>query len=160
MIENRIQRKRYGTFAEIEQAFHNRVHHLVLCNCATMDTKQRPRSRILHPIWEGATGWVTTQKRSPKIKHLAANPSVSLAYIGEPFKPVYVECEAVWVDDLATRKRIWELLRSTPEPLGFDPAITWGDIEDANNGLLRLTPWRIELNDFTTEPSVIELWRA
>ena len=48
---------------------------------------------------------MTTQKQSLKIKHLAANPFVSLAYIAEPFKPVYVECEAVWEGDLAMRRQ-------------------------------------------------------
>ena len=151
---------RYDSFAEIEADFIDRVHSLVLCNCATVDTRGRPRSRILHPIWEGATGWVTTQKNTLKLKHLAQNPFVSLAYLGEPFKPVYVECQAAWVDDLATRQRIWQWLRNTPEPLGFDPALTWGDVEGPNNGLLRLSPWRIELNDYAAEPAQTQIWRA
>ena len=160
MAENGINKIEFSTFAEIEADFIARVHHLVLCNCATIDTRQRPRSRILHPIWEGKTGWVTTQKRSLKIKHLAANSYASLAYLAEPFKPVYVECQAVWDGDLEHRQRIWALLRRTPEPLGFDPAITWGDVADPNNGLLRLTPWRIELNDYTAPPPQIQVWRA
>ncbi|MBV7335634.1 pyridoxamine 5'-phosphate oxidase family protein [Chloroflexi bacterium TSY] len=147
------------SFSEIEAEFIKRAHHLVLCNCATVDTRNRPRSRILHPIWEGRTGWVTTRGDSLKIKHLAANPFVSLAYIKEPFKPLYVECRAVWNDDLEMRKRIWEKFRNTPEPLGFDPGLTWGDVTDPYNGLLQLTAWRIEINDYTLEPSQIKVWR-
>ena len=113
-----------STFAEIEEEFIQRVHTVVWCSAATIDRRNRPRSRVLHPIWEGATGWITTRRNSPKIKHLAANPHMSLAYIADPFKPVYVECRAVWNDDLATRQRIWDLLKNTPEPLGFDPALT------------------------------------
>ena len=145
--------------AEIEQEFHARVREVVWCNCATIDAHGRPRSRVLHPIWEGLTGWVTTRRSTPKIKQIAASPFVSLAYIQDPFRPVYVECRAVWVDDLPTRERIWELCRNTPEPAGFDPAAVWGDIMDSENGLLRLTPWRIELNDFSGPPRTT-LWRA
>ena len=148
-----------STFAEIEEEFILRVHTVVWCSAATIDRRNRPRSRVLHPIWEGATGWITTRRRSPKIKHLAANPHMSLAYIADPFKPVYVECRAVWNDDLATRQRIWDLLKNTPEPLGFDPALTWGDVEDPENGVLRLTPWRIELNDFSGPPTT-KIWHA
>lgn len=151
---------RYDAFSEIETNFIGRVHSLVLCNCATVDTRGRPRSRILHPIWEGATGWVTTQKNTLKLKHLERNPFVSLAYIGEPFKPVYVECQAGWVEELSERQRIWTLLRNTPGPLGFDPTETWGDVADPINGLLRLTPWRIELNDYTTDPPQTHIWKA
>ena len=140
------------TFAEIEPEFIERVHAVVWCNGATVDTRGRPRTRVLHPIWEGTTGWVTTRRSSPKVKHLAANPFLSLAYIADPFKPIYVECRALWDGDFATRQRIWDLLRRTPPPLGFDPALTWGDIEDPENGLLRLTPWRSELNDFWPPP--------
>lgn len=75
-------------FAEIEQEFVTRVHAAVWCNCATIDTRGRPRSRIVHPVWEGATGWITTRRSSPKVKHIAVNTFVSLAYIADPFKPI------------------------------------------------------------------------
>lgn len=148
-----------STFAEVEPEFLRRVRTVVWCNCATVDARGRPRSRVLHPIWEGATGWVTTRRDTPKIKQIAAYPYVSLAYIHDPFKPVYVECRAAWDEDLATRRRIWDLCRNTPEPVGFDPAAVWGDISDPDNGLLRLTPWRIELNDFSGPPRTV-VWRA
>jgi hypothetical protein len=95
-----------GTFAEIEPEFIQRVHSVVWCNGATVDTRGRPRTRVLHPIWEGATGWITTRRSSPKVKHLAARPFLSLAYIKDPFKPIYVECYAAWDGDLAARRRI------------------------------------------------------
>lgn len=149
------------TFAEIEQEFVQRAHEAVWCNAATIDARGRPRSRVLHPIWEGDTGWVTTRRSSPKIKQIAANPFVSLAYIADPFRPLYVECQALWVGDLAARQRIWDLLRSMPEPPGFDPALTWGAIEDPENGLLQLTPWRVELNDFSGRdgPPWTKVWQ-
>lgn len=90
-------------FAEMEAEFIQRVHRMVWCSAATIDAKQRPRSRILHPIWEGATGWIGTHRNSFKARHLARNPHMSLAYIAELMTPVYVECTAEWVDDLAQK---------------------------------------------------------
>lgn len=115
---------------------------------------------MLHPVWEAQIGWVTTRHGTPKLRHLAANPHLSLAYVGDPFRPVYVECRAAWDGDLATRERIWALCRNLPEAKGgFDPSLTWGAIENAENGLLRLVPWRIELNNFRGPPQTL-IWEA
>lgn len=144
-------------FAEIEAAFLARVQAVVWCSAATVDRHGRPRTRIVHPVWEGAVGWVTTRRRSPKVGQLAANPALSLAYIGEPFQPFYVECEAMLIDDVATKQRIWALCKAIPEPLGFDPALVWGAADDPANVLLRLTPRRIELNRFSESSETI-IW--
>jgi general stress protein 26 len=149
-----------ASFSEIEEEFVRLAHAAVLCNGATVDSRNRPRSRVLHPWWEGATGWVTTRHSSPKVKHIAANPHVSLAYIVDPFRPIYVECTAEWIGHLDERQRIWEALRNMPAPFGFDPAETWGDIADPENGLLKLTPWRIELNDYVARPPVTKAWKT
>lgn len=152
--------QRIERFADIEQEFIERAHAQVWCNGATVDAKQRPRSRILHPVWEGQIGWLTTQRGSPKVRHLAVNPHLSLAYTAEPFKPIYVECRAVWDDDPATREHVWALLKRLPEPIGFDPAAAWAHIDEAEVGVLQLMPWRIELNDFATPPPRTLVWRA
>jgi general stress protein 26 len=81
-------------FAEIEEEFLELVRAMVYCSAATIDLHQRPRSRVLHPIWEDTTGWVTTGPRTAKAAQLAANPFMSLAFIADPPKPVYVECRA------------------------------------------------------------------
>src|SRR5438270_6051319 len=67
-----------ATFAEIADEFLERVNKAVWCNVATIDTKGRPRSRILHPIWQGEVGWITTRRGSPKERHLQEHPFVSL----------------------------------------------------------------------------------
>jgi len=122
-----------------------RVHRMVWCNVATIDTLNRPRSRILHPLWEAATGWITTRRNLHKAKHLAHNPYVSLAYIADLAKPVYVDCKTEWIDDLDQKQRIWQLCKETPPPVGFDPAPIYESSDHPNFGLLKLTPWRIEL---------------
>ena len=136
-----------STFAQIEQEFMERVSAIVWCNAATVDAEQRPRSRVIHPIWEGVTGWFTTEPCSTKVKQLTANPFVSLAYIAEPARPLYIECRAVWQNDPATRQRIWDLYKSIPEPLGFNLAISWGHVDNPAYGIMRLDPWRIEMYD-------------
>lgn len=148
-------------FSEIEDEFIARVHSAVWCSVATVDSKGRPRSRILHPIWEGSTGWIGTFRHSHKSKHLENNPYVSLAYIKDVMRPVYADCVATWVDDLAQKKRIWNLFLNTPEPLGYDPAPIFGSPDDENFGLLKLTPWRIALVQFPAESHYLgeRIWR-
>lgn len=149
----------YVSFAEMEAEFIERVHTIVWCNCATIDTQQRPRSRVLHPIWEGSTGWVATTRDSPKAKHLENNAFISLAYVQDPFKPVYAECRAEWVDEMEAKQRFWHLCKSTPEPLGYDPGMIWEGVESPAYGLLRLIPWRIELYDLLNQQNR-KIWRA
>lgn len=156
-----MQRQQVEQFDAIAAAFQARVLEVIWCSAASVDGRGRPRSRVLHPVWEGATGWVTTRRGTPKLRQLAANPHLSLAYVSDPFRPVYVECRAVWDDDLAARERVWALCRALPEEQGgFEPAEVWGAIEDPDNGLLRLTPWRIELNDFRARPPQTIVWQA
>jgi uncharacterized pyridoxamine 5'-phosphate oxidase family protein len=149
-------------FTEIEAEFIQRVHTIVWCNAATIDRHQRPRSRILHPIWEGSTGWVCTNRNSHKSKHLTHNPYISLAYINDPFKPVYADCLTEWVEDLETKQRIWDLFKHTPEPLGFDPAHDFISPDHEKFGLLRLIPWRIAVVTFPAESHYAgeRIWRS
>jgi hypothetical protein len=98
-------------FAEIQSEFMERIQNAIYCSMATVDFKGRPRSRIMHPIWDGPIGWVISRRGSHK---------------------------------------------ATPPPLGFDPQPHYGTIHHPYFGLLRLTPWRIELGDLQSEPII---WR-
>ncbi|MCI0856629.1 MAG: pyridoxamine 5'-phosphate oxidase family protein [Chloroflexi bacterium] len=114
-----------ASFAEIEEEFTARVSRIVWCTVATVDTQGRPRTRILHPIWEGSTGWIATGRHSLKEKHLAANPYLSVSYWDQEHQQVYVDAKAEWQDDQAEKLRIWNLYKDTPAPYGYDPAIIW-----------------------------------
>ena len=109
-------------FSEIEDEFIRRVHTMIWCNVATVDRLQRPRSRILHPIWEGGTGWIATHLNSYKRTHLIHNPYVSLGYITDIHKPVYVDCTAAWVKEPRSKSAYLGFVQNSP-PLGYDPAI-------------------------------------
>lgn len=143
-------------FEDIQTEFMHRAQKAVYCNVATVDRKGRPRSRVMHVIWEGPIGWVITWPESHKAKHLANNPYVSLAYVTEPKKPIYVEGVAAWVQEVVEQQRIWDLHKAIPPPLGFDPTPHYGTIKHQYFGLLRFTPWRIEIAELGSESLI---WR-
>jgi general stress protein 26 len=145
-----------STFEAIRTEFQERVANDVYCSMATIDRSDRPRSRIVHPIWDGPIGWVISWPDSHKAKHLKHNPHVSLAYIRDKDRPVYVDCTARWVADPNEKQRVWELIKATPPPVGFDPEQFFDGIEDPYFGLLQLTPWRVELYTLGGETTI---WR-
>lgn len=110
------------SFNDIAQEFEQRVGRIVTCTVTTVDTKGRPRARILHPLWEGSTAWIVTDRQSFKAKHIAKNPYVSLSYWDPQQEQVYAECKASWEEDPAEKDRVWNLFKNTPPPRGYDPA--------------------------------------
>ncbi len=60
---------------------------------------------------------------------------------------VYMECVASWADDEAGRRDVWELFRSTPPPLGWDPSPFYGPEEWRSPIFqpLRLDAWRVQV---------------
>jgi general stress protein 26 len=134
-----------GAFADVAEKFREITERIVWCTVATVDRQGRPRSRILHPVWEDSVGWIATGRHSHKAKHLAKNPFVSLTYWDPQHEQSIVECRTAWADDLPTRNRIWELLKSRPEPVGYDPKLFWSAPDDPSFGVLKLLPWRLEV---------------
>ena len=135
-----------SSFAQIEEEFMRRVQRTVWCTVATVDSRGRPRTRILHPVWEGTTGWIGSDPNSPKAKQIAANPYVSLSYWDQNHEQVYVDARAEWIDGRAEQERIWNLFKSLPQPYGYDMGMIWqGGLDDPGFGVLKVTPWRIEM---------------
>jgi general stress protein 26 len=143
-------------FSQIQAELLRRISQGVYCTMATVYRQGRPRSRIVHPVWEGSTAWVISRRASPKVAHLVQNPHASLAYIQDKDQPVYADCTTVLVDDLVEKHRFWDYLQSVPPPMGFDPGLFFSGITDPNFGLIRLTPWRVELYTLGSEPLI---WR-
>jgi hypothetical protein len=139
----------------VQKEFIERAHTIVWCSVATVGPDNRPRSRILHPIWELSddelTGWVVTRATPVKVRHLAHSPYVSCSYWEPGHELAVADCAAEWVTDTATRQRVWELYRDAPPPLGYD---FWSVFPDGPSGeapsLLRLTPYRLRLADVET----------
>ena len=145
------------SFAELQSEFEARINKMVWCNVATVNKHGRPRSRILHPIWDGPVGWITTRPTSYKAADLAHNPYVSLAYVSDIAKPVYVDCRAKWIDDLVVKQHVWDLVKNAPAPMGFDPEPIYKSVGDPIFGVLKLTPWRLEVYCFPADNLV---WHA
>jgi general stress protein 26 len=135
----------HASFADIEPEFIARAHRMVWCDMATVGRDGRPRTRIVHPVWEGETAWVTSFRVGPKAEDIGYSPYVSFAYVSDPVKPAYAECVASWVDDPDERIKIWERIAAIPEPLGYDTETMFGSYDVPNLTMLRLVPWKIRL---------------
>jgi hypothetical protein len=136
---------------EVAPAFVAMAHEIVWCNVATVDAEGRPRSRVLHPIWEYAdgelTGWVGTGPTPTKRAHISASPYVSCNYWSPSQDTCVAECHAEWAFEDATCERIWSMYTSTPPPLGYDPAIIpgWENAHSESFAVLKMTPWRLRV---------------
>lgn len=138
--------------AEVAPAFVEMAHRIVWASVATVDSAGRPRTRVLHPIWqwdgERLVGWVATSPTPAKRAHLAASPFASLSYWTPTHDTCAAECRAAWALDDATRTMVWNLFASGPAPVGYDPAIVpaWrGGPTSEPFAALRLEPWRLRV---------------
>jgi hypothetical protein len=86
-----------------------------------------------------------------KSRHLAYSPYVSCSYWEPGHDVAIADCHAQWIEDVATRRRVWELYREAPAPLGYD---FWSVFPEGPAGespsLLRLTPYRLRMFDVDT----------
>jgi hypothetical protein len=138
--------------AAVAPAFVEMAHRIVWATVATVDPHGRPRGRILHPFWrwDGTTleGWIATGPTPTKRADLDNSPYVSVTYWAPNHDTCTAECEATWAFDDATRQFVWELFKTGPEPVGYDPAIVpgWrdGPLSPAF-AALRLLPWRLRV---------------
>jgi general stress protein 26 len=137
---------------QIAPAFRDMAHQIVWASVATVDEDGRPRSRILHPIWEwdgtDLVGWIATAPTPVKRAHLHAHPEVSVSYWTTNHDTCAAECTAQWYVDDETRKSVWDKFANGPEPVGYDPAIipTWRDGPTSEGfAALRLAPYRLRV---------------
>ena len=92
--------------------------------------------------------------------HLGRNPHVSLAYIGEITRPVYVDARAEVIEDGDGKARFCDLARCLLPPNGYDPAEVFAGPDDPRFAVLRLVPSRIDLVEFPAPPGKVIVWRA
>jgi hypothetical protein len=136
---------------EVAPAFIEMAHRIVWCSVATVDRANRPRVRVLHPIWtwrDGSiTGWIATSPTPVKRAHLDHSPFVACNYWSPSHDTCLAECDAEWMFDDDTRTMAWELFVNGPEPVGYDPSIVpgWDAPTSEAFAVLRLTPWRLRV---------------
>lgn len=135
----------------VAPAFVDMAHRIVWCVAATTAADGRPRTRVLHPIWQwdGAdlVGWIATSPLSPKAADLAAHPTMSLTYWSSDQDTCTADCRATWEDGAEARAAGWARFAEGPAPVGYDPAIVpgWDDPTSPGFGVLRLDPDRLRV---------------
>ncbi|MGN9844568.1 pyridoxamine 5'-phosphate oxidase family protein [Nonomuraea sp. H19] len=138
------------SFAEIESEFNAFVGATVYATMVTIDAKNRPRTRVLIPVWETVDGqprgWLATYKTPVKAAHLAGNPHTSFSYWKPGNNSVAIEAVATWTEELDVKRHVWDLYRATsPRGAGYDLGNFWRSPADHKLHVLRLDPWRIQV---------------
>lgn len=140
-----------NSLAETAPAFVAMAHGIVWCSVATIDEQHRPRSRVLHPLWQWdalqLTGWIATGPTPTKRAHLQVSPFVSLNYWSPAQDTCIAECRATWAFDDATRIKVWDAFKQAPAPVGYDPSIIpgWTGPTADSFAALKLEPWRLRV---------------
>lgn len=140
-------------FAAIAPAFVEMAHRIVWCTGATVDVNGRPRSRVLHPIWnwdgEQLTGWIATSPSSPKADDLRSTPLISLTYWTASQDTCTADCDIAWELSPEERAAGWARFADTPPPIGYDPALIpgWDSPDAPAFGVLRVEPYRLRVMD-------------
>jgi hypothetical protein len=140
------------SFAQLKDQFDAYIGDIVYATMTTVDTKGRPRARILIPVWEVVdgkpVGWLATYRSPVKEAHLANNPHTTFSYWTPRQNAASVDTVAEWVaqGDLKTRQHVWDLYRRTsPKGAGYDLGQFWNGIHDPKLHILRLDPWRVQV---------------
>ena len=137
--------------AKTAPAFVEMAHQIVWASVATVDKNGRPRSRVLHPIWQWdgqqLVGWIATGPTAVKRAHLAHSPHMSINYWTATQDTCVAECKASWAFDDETRTMFWNLFLNAPEPVGYDPKIipAWTSPTVDAFAAVRLEPWRLRV---------------
>jgi hypothetical protein len=140
-----------NTLSEIAPAFIEMAHRIVWATAVTVDSQGRPRSRILHPIWqwdgERLTGWIATSPTAIKQAHLTTRPHMSINYWQASHDTCVAECRASLLQDDANRKMVWDLFLNGPKPVGYNPTIVaaWTSPTAAAFAVIKLNPWRLRV---------------
>jgi hypothetical protein len=136
---------------DVAPAFVEMAHRIVWCSAATVDSQGRPRSRVLHPIWEfdgtSLVGWIATSPTPLKRAHLKHSAFISCNYWAPDHDTCTAECAVEWRLDNDTRVMVWDKFKDAPPPIGFDPVVIprWPSPTDDQFAVLRLDPWHLRV---------------
>lgn len=136
------------TLSTVSTAARLIVDDVVYATMATAGASGRPRTRVLHPVWnwdQPVTGLVTSRPTRVKVAHLRSNPWVSLAYWSPAHNAAYLDGEARWVEP-DRLEETWDRIAATPGPTGFDPLTIWPDGPTSPDfGVVEISPHRIRV---------------
>lgn len=143
-------------FDAIAAEFHRRVAKTIWCTLATVDPRGRARARIVHPVWDGPTGWFGARAGTPKLAHITQHPDVALLYWDPDHEQVTIDARATIESGPEACREAWAAFQAPPPPYGYDPAPIWpGGPESDDFIAIRLVARRVEL--FGAPPVV---WKA
>jgi hypothetical protein len=153
---------------DIAPTFIEMAHRIVWCTGATVDEHGRPRTRVLHPMWEfhgdRLRGWILTSPNSVKARHLSTTPELSLTYWHPSQDTCTADCETAWESSPEERAAGWERFAEGPPPVAYDPSIIpqWPSPEAPEFGVLRVEPHRLRVMPgtvMTTGTGAVLTWR-
>ncbi|MGW6598194.1 pyridoxamine 5'-phosphate oxidase family protein [Streptomyces sp. NPDC055036] len=142
---------RASAFAEIQDTFFSYVRSITYATMITVDRENRPRARVLLPVWEVVdghpVGWLAVYKTPVKTAHLAGNPHTTYAYWSPRQNAAFVDSVSTWAEDEESRRHAWDVyVEGGPPGVGYDPVRYWrGGPEDPEYHVIRIDPWRIQL---------------
>lgn len=154
---------RVNDFSELEAEFNAYVGAINYATMVTVDAKNRPRTRVLIPVWENVDGlllgWLATYRTPVKAAHLAANPHTNFSYWAPGNNSVAIDTAARWDNAPSTKEHVWDLYRRTsPRGAGYHLGNFWKAPTDPQLHVLRLAPWRVQVIRGTDLRS--RIWRA
>ncbi|MER5783880.1 pyridoxamine 5'-phosphate oxidase family protein [Streptomyces mobaraensis] len=155
---------RAASFDDIRDTFLAYVREIRYATMVTVDRRNRPRARVLLPVWEivdgRPVGWLAAYRTPVKTAHLARNPHTTYAYWSPRQNAAFVDSVSTWADDDGSRRHAWDLyVRGGPPGVGYDPVHYWrGGPDDPRYHVIRIDPWRIQVVRGTDLRSTI--WRA
>lgn len=139
-----------STFDDIRGEFNAFIGDIVYATMVTIDRRNRPRTRILIPVWEVVDSlpveWLATIPSPGKSGHLKRRPAHQLHLWAQRNNSVHIDTVAMWDDSPANRRHVWDLY-AQPSPPGAGHALGrfWTGVEDPNLRTLRIDPWRIQV---------------
>ncbi|MBB4915138.1 pyridoxamine 5'-phosphate oxidase family protein [Streptosporangium saharense] len=138
------------SFERIESEFDAVIGAVVYATMVTVDSRNRPRTRVLIPVWENVDGrplgWLATYRTPVKAAHLAGNPHTSFSYWRPGNDSVAIDAVASWAEEPQVRQHVWDLYRATsPRGAGYDLGSFWSSPADPRLHVLRLDAWRVQV---------------
>jgi hypothetical protein len=118
------------------------ANRIVWSTVTTTDRHGRPRSRIMHPVWEftpqRVTGLIGSRPTPVKTAHIARSPWLTCGYWSPEHDAAFIDCHVAWAGD---KEQAWERLAA-----GYDPTTLWPEGPGSPDfGALVLTPHRIQI---------------
>ena len=140
-----------GPDADVAPAFVEMAHRIVWCTVATTDADGRPRTRVLHPIWEwdgsALTGWIATSPLSPKARRPGRRPGRVADLLGADARHVHGRVRRRVRGRPGRAPGRWDRFANGPGAGRLRPVDHPGVDGPAGRGfgVLRLTPRRLRV---------------